>query len=463
MKSQNNRGESKPDLIIKGGTVLTMAKGQSPLHDATVLISGGKIIDVLDADHRGKRPEAGTEIIDARDAIVMPGMINCHTHLAMTLFRGIADDLPLKKWLFEKIFPLEAKVLNPETVYWGSLLGCLELIASGTTCFADGYFFEEATLKAVQKAGLRSLLSQGVIDFAAPGVDDPRKNLIHARSFIERYSGLSKLIRPGIFCHSALTCSGSTLQDAWEISREFGVPFQIHLSETKEEVDEIMVKSVQRPVFYLDQLGILDQNLIAAHSIYLDKDEINCLKQRDVKVVHVPESNMKLGCGIAKISEMICIGLQPGLGTDGCSSNNNLDLFQEMDSAAKLSKVAELDPVALSAKNVLKMATIWGAGILGLQDQIGSIEKGKQADIIVIDLNSPHLCPIYDPASILVYSANGSDVKDVIVNGKILMKDRCFMTLDPAQIMAKVKDLSTKIIGAQGAPVHKSKRAAIRL
>jgi 5-methylthioadenosine/S-adenosylhomocysteine deaminase len=375
----------------------------------------------------------------------MPGLINGHTHTAMTLFRGLADDLPLKQWLFEKIFPAEAKFLNTDTVYWGSRLGCLEMIASGTTCFIDGYFFQDETVRAAHDSGLRALIAQGVIDFPAPGVEDPENNLKVAKEFVERWLGFSDLIMPGIFCHSPLTCSEKTLENAWEISQQFDLPLQIHLSETSDEVSEILKKAGKRPVHYLDELGLINDSLIAAHAVHLDDGEIECLKENGAKVVHVPESNMKLCSGVARVLDMVKLGMPIGLGTDGCSSNNNLDMLQEMDTAAKLSKVFNLDPVALEAETVLRMATTWGASVLGLEDHVGTLEVGKKADIIVVDLHGPNLCPVYDPLSALVYSASGADVKDVIVDGKVLMKDRKFATLDPNETMERVRRISSDI------------------
>ena len=437
--------KKNPDLVIEGGMVITMAEGQAPIIDGRVLISDGIITVIQSRDEKWEKPGIQAEVIDAKEAIVMPGLVNAHTHAAMTLFRGLADDLPLKQWLFEKIFPAEAKFLNPDTVYWGSLLGCLEMIASGTTCIADGYFFQDETVRAVHESGLRGLIAQGVIDFPAPGVPDPKENLKVAREFIERWLGFSDLITPGMFCHSPVTCSEHTLKGAWEISGQFDVPLSIHLSETRDEVKEVIRKTGKRPVFYLDRLGLIDRGLIAAHAIHLDDREMARVKEKRVKIVHLPESNMKLCAGPAPIRDMVNMGLTVGLGTDGCSSNNNLDLFCEMDTAAKLSKVYDLDPVGLNANTVVKMATSWGAAVLGLEKEIGTLEPGKRADIIVVDIDQPHLCPIYDPLSAIVYSANGADVKDVIVNGKALMKNREFTTLDPVEIMEKVKAISRNI------------------
>ncbi len=451
MSSKNQVGHEfqehkvDPDLILEGGIVITMVEGQEPILDAKVYIRDGQITDIRKSVEEDPFFNSDIEIINAKEAIIMPGLINTHSHAAMTLFRGFADDLPLKQWLFEMIFPAEAKFLSPDTVYWGALLGCLEMIASGTTCFADGYFFQDETVRAVHKSGLRALIAQGVIDFPAPGVKDANENLRVAREFIERWYGFSYLITPGIFCHSPLTCSDQTLKGASEISQEFDLPLQIHLSETSEEVNEIMRRTGKRTVFYLDELGLINKRLIAAHAVHLDDTEIKCLMEKEVKVVHVPESNMKLCSGVGKIPKMLKMGMTIGLGTDGCSSNNNLDLLCEMDTAAKLAKVFEFDPISLNAKTVLKMATTWGAAILGLEKYIGTIEVGKKADIIVVDLHNPHLCPIYDPLSAIVYSASGADVKDVIVDGKVLMKNRKFKTLDSIEIMEMVNSISKNI------------------
>jgi len=438
------QSEEGADIIIQGGMLLSMVDGEAPLPNATVLIKGDRIAGIHDTEIRDPIFQE-VPVIDARDGLIMPGLINAHGHTAMTLFRGLADDLPLKQWLFEKIFPAEANHLTAETVYWGALLGCVEMIASGTTTISDGYFFQDATVKAFHEAGLRSLIAQGVIDFPAPGVPDPKDNLKVGRDFIEQWLHFSDLITPGLFCHSPSTCSETTLREAMQISQHFSLPLQIHLSETKEEVQEVTRSAGQKPGLYLDRLGLLTERLIAVHAVHLDDEEIALLARRNVKIVHAPESNMKLSSGAARMSDMLKAGITLGIGTDGCASNNNLDLFLEMDAAAKLDKVFTLNPVNMDAETVLRMATSWGAKILGLEKDIGTIEVGKKADIIVVDLNSPHLTPFYNPYSVLVYSASGSDVKDVIVNGKILMKDRKLCTLDPDLIMDRVNHISRKI------------------
>jgi 5-methylthioadenosine/S-adenosylhomocysteine deaminase len=384
-------------------------------------------------------------VIDARQGFVMPGLVNAHVHAAMTLFRGMADDLPLKEWLFDRIFPAEAEHLCPETVYWGALLGFLEMLMSGTTCFAEGYFFQDETFRAARLVGLRGLIAQGVIDLPAPDLADPRDNLKHAKRFLEKWKGASDRLEPGIFCHSLSTCSRQTIESAWEISQEFQLPMQIHLSETAGEVREVLKDTGMRPVMYLDALGLMKPDLIAAHAVHLDGKEIACMGERGAGAVHVPESNMKLASGVAQVAHMRQKGIPVGLGTDGCSSNNNLDLFGEMDTAAKLGKVMSRDPVEMDAKTVLRMATVEGAAVLGLEKEIGTLEAGKKADIVVVDLDKPHLCPVFDPYSLLVYSASGADVKDVVVNGEILLRDGKPTTVDPGEVMEKVREVAKNI------------------
>jgi len=438
------QGQFAADLVIHAGTLLTMVD-ETPIQDVTVRVKHGVIIGIEKRAENGSLPPEQTQVIDARDAIVMPGLINAHAHAAMTLFRGFSDDLPLKTWLFERIFPAEARWLNPETVYWGALLGCLEMIGSGTTTFADGYFFQDSTMRAVHEAGLRALVAQGIIDYPAPGVPDPSQNIRVGREFVERWSGFSSLVRPGVFVHSPVTCRDQTLNEAYRLSLEFGLPLQIHLSETIDEVEGLAARTGLRPVFHLDRLGLMSPSLIAAHAIHLSDEELALMAERGVKVVHVPESNMKLCSGVARVEEMIRRGLSVGLGTDGCASNNDMDLLLEMDAAAKFGKVFNRDPTQLRAKDVLRMSTKWGAAVLGIESEVGTIAIGKRADIIVVDLKRPHLRPVYDPFSLLVYSANGDDVRDVIVNGRVLMKDRVFQTVDADEVMGRVREIATQI------------------
>lgn len=444
MDAEQGRREppQEQEIVIQGGILLTMVAGESPVQDARLTIRGNRIVDIRSG---GRRDPSGAEVIDARGALIMPGLVNAHGHTAMTLFRGFADDLPLQEWLFTKIFPAESAFLNPDSVYWGALLGGLEMIASGTTTVSDGYFYQDATAQAFQAAGLRALVAQGVIDFPAPGVPDPSENLNAGRRFIEKWRHASDLIRPGLFCHSLTTCSERTLRAAMQISREFSLPLQVHLSETKAEADEVLSRTGEKAAFYLERIALLTDSLIAVHGVHLDDEEIGLIGRRGTGVVHCPESNMKLASGVAGISRMVEMGVPLGLGTDGAASNNDLDLFREMDTAAKLSKVYTLNPMNMGAGMVLEMATLGGAKVLGLEHEIGTLEKGKKADVIVVDLRSPHLAPLYHPQSSLVYSASGGDVKDVLVDGKILMKDRKMTRIDVEEVMARVREIGAKI------------------
>ena len=435
-------------VVIRGGTVLTMAGDLDPLEDTDIHISNG----VIDAIGPGSslEPPRGAEVIDAGGCIVLPGLVNAHTHLAMTLFRGYSDDLPLQRWLFEKIFPAEAAFLSPETVYWGALLGCLEMIASGTTCLADGYFFPDATVRAVSRSGMKALVAQGVIDHPAPGVKDPSKNIEVAASFIESHLGRTPRITPGLFCHSPVTCCTDTLKRAAEVSRRHRVPIQIHLSETASERAGVEAMYRMKPVKYLESIGFLGPDLIAVHAVHIDEEEMFCLREHGVKIIHAPESNMKLCSGIAPIQDCVAVGIPVALGTDGCASNNDLDMFREMDKAAKLGKTREKDPTCLPARVVLSMATSWAASALGLGASTGTLEPGRCADIIVIDTDAPHLCPIYDPYSALVYAARGSDVRDVFIDGAAVMRNRQFTSLDPAEILARVRRLVAEWVTGRG-------------
>jgi len=379
--------------------------------------------------------------IDASGHLAMPGLVNTHTHAAMNLFRGFADDLELMTWLNEYIFPAEAKSVNSEMVYWCSKLSAAEMILAGTTTVADGYFFEDSAAEAFADSGMRSVVAQGVIDFPAPGVPDPAQNVKAAADFIDRWQAQNELIIPAIFCHSPYTCSPDTLKRAKEAARQKNAILFIHLAETKSEIKQIQEQHNTTPVRYLDSLDILDKDTVCVHCVWLDEGDIEILAKSGTKVSTCPQSNMKLGSGIAPLKKILEAGISVGLGTDGCASNNTLDLFSEMDICAKLHKVKDLDPTALPARTVLEMATIAGASVLGLADRIGSLSPGKKADVILLDLMQPHLQPFYHPYA-LVYAARGADVSTVIINGKIIMEDRKILTFDADEAMAKVRKLA---------------------
>jgi 5-methylthioadenosine/S-adenosylhomocysteine deaminase len=441
--AENNQGRSELDVLIRDGLILSLSPKYPDPFIGSVGIQGEQIVFL--APTGDQVPPQAKETIDGRNRLIMPGLVNAHTHGAMSLFRGLADDLPLQIWLEKHIFPAEAAFLSTESVYWGTLLACAEMLLSGTTLCADGYFFMNAAAKAYERSGMRALLCQGVLDFPIPGVPDPSQNIAEAVRFVETWQGASPLLQTGIFCHSPYTCSSETLKTAKNHCREKGVPFFIHLSETREEVSLILKREGKTPPHYLESLALLDSRTVAIHAIHLGPDEIALLARNRVPVVHCPESNMKLASGMAPILEMLQAGLLVGLGTDSCASNNDLDLLTEMDTAAKLAKIQAMDPAVLPARRVLEMATSHGAEVLGQKDRTGSLEIGKAADLILIPLSKPHLMPCHDPYSLLVYSARGSDVDSVMIAGKWVLKNRKILTFDPVEVMDRVNRISRKI------------------
>ena len=441
----------KSDLIIHNAVVITVNPAFDIIDDGVVCIKDG-VFYLVERCKNGISKYPSEEYIDADGGIVMPGLVNAHTHLAMSIFRGLADDLPLSVWLNDHIFPAEQKYLSPETVRAGTRLSCAEMLMSGTTTCCDGYFYEDSVAEAVIETGLRAVLAQGVIDFPAPGVPDPKRNVETAIEFVKKWKNRSPLLTPSIFCHSPYTCSAETLQNAKRAADDMGVRFQIHVAETKKEFDQIQAEHGVSVVKYLDSLGLLNENTIAVHAVWMDSDDIKLLSDNRVKVIHAPESNMKLASGVSPVPEMIEKGMTIGLGTDGCASNNNLDLFAEMDSAAKLHKVFSKDPTVMDAKTVVQTATIQGAKAIGAGDVIGSLEPGKQADLIIIDIHKPHLTPMYHPASHVVYAAQGSDVRDVFVAGKALLRNHEPVCLDVKGIMkqAAAVGVAVKKMQTQG-------------
>ncbi len=426
------------DIVIHNGTVITVNPDFDIIENGLVCVKNDRIEKV--EVRAGDLPLPETkEVIDAGDGIIMPGLVNTHTHLPMSLFRGLADDLPLMTWLNEHIFPAEKKEINPDSVRLGALLSCAEMIISGTTTCCDGYFFEDAVAKAVYDSGMRAVLGQGVMDFPTPGVPDPSDNIRTALEFADKWQDFCPTITPSIFCHSPYTCSADTLTGAKEAANSKGLLFQIHAAETKHERDQILSEQRATPISYLDRIGILDKNTLLVHAIWIDENDMETIARNDAKVSVTTESEMKLASGIAPVPALIEAGITVGLGTDGCASNNDLDLFGEMDLTAKLHKVSTLDPTVMDAQTVLGMATMGGAKALGLAGHIGSLEPGKQADLIIIDTNKPHLVPMYNPVSHIVYAVSGSDVRDVIVSGKILLRNRTILTLDLEDILERVE------------------------
>ncbi|MCP4690693.1 MAG: amidohydrolase [Desulfobacterales bacterium] len=432
------------DILIHNGVIVTVNPAMEIIEDGFICISGEIITRVEARRDDVSLPKAKTTI-DANRGIIMPGLVNAHTHMPMTLFRGLADDLPLMEWLNDHVFPAEANHVNPENVRCGTLLACAELLLSGTTTCCDGYFLEDEVARVVQEVGMRAVVGQGVIDFPAPGVPDPGQNIQAAVDFVEKWMGASSRITPSIFCHSPYTCSRQTLKAAKAAASERGLVFQIHAAETKSERDQITSEHGVSPIQYLDRGGVLDEKTLLVHCVWVDDADVELMAERNVRAVHSPESNMKLGAGVAPVPALMSGGVVVGLGTDGCASNNDLDLLREMDAAAKIHKAVTRDPTVMRAEDVLKMATINGARAIGLDKLTGSLAPGKQADVIIIDVRKPHLTPMYNPTSHIVYAAAGADVRDVMAAGKILVRNGELVAMDLDDVIDRVVEIGKRI------------------
>ncbi|BBO69234.1 N-ethylammeline chlorohydrolase [Desulfosarcina alkanivorans] len=432
------------DVVIHNGTLVTVDRHMRVIENGWIGIEAD-VIRAVESGRPGTPPPGAGLTIDAAGGIVMPGLVNTHTHLPMSLFRGLADDLPLEEWLDDHIFPAEARFIRPDTVHWGTLLSCAELLLSGTTCCCGGYFHEDAVARAVAETGMRAVLAQGVIDFPAPGVPDPAQNIVHARVYAHKWKGGNPLITPSIFCHSPYTCSDDTLKAAKAEAEASGLLYQVHVAETRFERDQSLKERGMTPVARLDRLGLIDRRTLMAHCVWVDDADIDIIARRNGAVSHCPESNMKLASGSAPVAGMLKAGIRVSLGTDGCASNNNLDLFGEMDTAAKLHKLTTGNPTTLGAGSALSMATIDGARAIGLADRIGSLEIGKQADVIILEARAPHLTPLYHPESHIVYAACGADVRHVLVAGRQVVKNRRMLTLNVPEIMDRVNAIAREI------------------
>jgi len=439
--------------LIAGGTLLTMSAKMEIIEDSIIGIKDGIIVAVGKRGYQKNMNYSAQEMIDASGCIVMPGLVNTHTHLPMVCFRGMADDLPLMEWLTKYIFPAEARFVNKKMIYDGAMLAMAEMILSGTTTFCDGYFFEDTIAEAVLVTGMRAVVAQGFADFATP--DNPKfeKMMGAADRFVRRWKPHAPMIIPAFFCHSPYTCSPATLVNVKKAAREADILYLTHLLENKDEIDTIINRYGKKPVQHLYDLGILDDQTVAVHCNWLTEEEMRIFADLGVRVSHNPESSMKLAAGVAPIPAMLKLGITVGLGTDGSASNNDMDMFREMDTAAKIHKVTSLNPTVMNAQKVLEMATVGGAKLLGLDDRIGSIEVGKQADIILVDMNQPHLTPLYNYYSQLVYAARGADTKTSIIGGKIVMKDRQLRTMDLNAVMENVRHIADDIIAKRKAEI----------
>ena len=430
-------------IIISGGKILTSDEKDSIIHNGSIAIDEDTIVDVGRSEDIEAR-FAGRKTIDTRNCLVMPGLINSHTHAAMTCFRGIADDIELMDWLNNYIFPAEARNVNPELAYWGSMLACAEMIKSGTTTFCDMYLFEDETAQVAHQAGMRCLLGEGLFDFPSPNAKNPEDGFAYTRMLIEKWAN-DPLVNIMVEPHSLYTCSPRLIKDAKALADEYNVLFATHLLENKGEAKQLKEKFGKRATAFLRDIGCLDERFFAFHCVCMDEEDIKIFADHGCKIVHNPESNMKLASGAAPISSMLEHGITVGLGTDGCASNNNLDMFGEMSTAAKLEKAERLDPTVMSAKTVTRMATRDGAHVLGMGNITGSLKPGMKADIIIIDLNKPHLTPIYNEYSHIVYAAGGSDVETVIINGRIVMENRMLLTIDENEAMERVRKIAERV------------------
>jgi len=419
--------------LVLSGRYLVIGPDQDVLEQSSVAIAGDTIIEI-GSDLAARYPRA--EHISQAHGLIMPGLINTHTHAAMACFRGLADDLPLMQWLQEYIFPVETK-LTPEIVYQATLLSLCEMIKSGTTTFNDMYLFAGEVARATVESGMRAWLGEVLYDFPSPNYGELENGFAYTRELFAAYKD-HDLVTITVNPHSVYTCAPELLQRLGEAAKENQALYHIHLSENADEISTCRKRYGVSPVQHLDKLGLLGERVVAAHCVMIDDQEIELLARRGVKVAHCQESNMKLASGTAPVVKMLNHGLCVGIGTDGSASNNDVDMFGEMNTVAKIHKVVRMDPTAMNAAATLHAATMGGATLLGAESRIGSLEPGKKADIIVLDMDQPHLTPVYNPVSHLVYAARGSDVIHSVINGRVVMRDRCLTTLDEAAILAEM-------------------------
>lgn len=431
------------DHIICGDYVLTMNEKMDLVRDGAVAVKDTKIVDVDISENIFKK-YSSEKVIEGKGRVVLPGLINTHTHAAMVYFRGLADDMPLKDWLENHIWPAENKWLSHEFVFDATELACLEMLKAGVTTYNDMYFFGNSVAAASKKMGIRAVIGAGIVDFPTKTGNSADDYISNAEKFINEWKG-DDLIIPCIAPHSAYACSPETLKKSKEMAERFDVPLHVHLSETEWETGEIISRYGRRPVEHLESIGFLDERVVAAHCVWVENNEIEILAKRKVGASHCMESNLKLASGFAPVVTMLAAGVKVTFGTDGAASNNDLNILSEMSTAAKIHKAISGDPTVLNSKTVLTMATRWGAEVLGLGDMTGSIEKGKLADIITVDLKKPHLTPMYDVYSHIVYAAMASDVETVMVNGKLLLNNGMFVAADEEEILQKASEWGRKI------------------
>jgi 5-methylthioadenosine/S-adenosylhomocysteine deaminase len=431
------------DLLVTGGTIVTMDGERRVIENGALAVKGDAIAAV------GRRAEITTRYtaartLDARGKLVLPGLINTHNHAPMALFRGIRDDVVLQEWLEKYIFPAEARNVTPDFVEAGARLGVLEMLKGGTTLYADMYYFEDVIARVTKAAGMRGVLGETIIDFPSPDSKTPTDALIYTEKFLQRWKG-DPLIRAAVAPHSIYTNGEQTLRSSFALARKYGAPILIHLSETMREREESLQKNAASPPAYLERLGLLGPDVLAAHCVWLDADDIALLVRRGVGCAHNPSSNMMLSSGAAPVPEMIRAGLRLGLGTDGAASNNDLSMFEEMDLAAKLQKLVRNQPSVVTAQQMVELATIGGARALHMEDELGSLEAGKKADFILVRTNAPHAVPEFNVYSQIVYSLKASDVETVVIAGRIVVQNRRALTLHEAEVIAAARRYAEKV------------------
>ena len=437
-----DKKQNKADLKIKGVKLLCMDKDYHFYEDGCLLVSNGKIIG---AGHNNDFTHIEAyRVIDGYNKLCMPGLVNTHTHAGMSIYRGVADDLPLMTWLNEHIWPLEAKFGTKESVNVGTRLSLIEMLRSGTTTFCDMYFFAEEVGAIAKEYGMRAIIGEGIIDFPTPSMKSPGDALDHMAYLVEKW-GNEDLISVAFSPHAPYSCDKGVLKEAKSRANALNCLFHIHLSESQNEVEQCREKFGLTPTAYLDSLGIIDRNSIAAHCVHLTEEDRQIIVEKGMGVSHNPQSNMKISSGIAPIFDLIQKGARVGIGTDGCASNNNLNMFEEMDFASKLQKVDTMNPTALDAKTTVSIGTLWGADILGLSNVCGSLEVGKDADFILIDLDQPQLTPFYNPYSHIIYAMNGSEVDSVFIKGNSIMEKRIFTSIDMESVMNEAKSFEKDI------------------
>lgn len=433
-------------MLVTGATIISMDPDRHVIENGFLAVRGDEIVAIgQSAAVRYPKGIIAKTRIDASGKLIIPGLINGHTHIPMTLMRGLKDDVVLDDWLYKFIFPAEARNVTEDYVRWGSRLGLAEMIRGGTTTFADMYYFEDAVAEETKAAGLRGVLGETWIDFPAPDNKNEPEMAAYTEKFIKKWHG-DPQIHAAVAPHSIYTCSEKTLRDAAALARTYHAPILIHLAEMRKEFVDSLEKNGTTPVQYLERIEVLGPDVVAAHCIWTDNTDMKILAERQVGCVHNPSSNMMLASGVAPVVDQRAAGMRVGLGTDGpAGSNNDLNMMEEMDLAAKLQKTYRVDPRALGAKGALEMATIEGARALHMEKEIGSLEEGKKADFVVLSLDAPNAVPMYDVYSQVVYALKASDIETVVAGGEIVLKDGKVLTVDERQAIAKARQYGQKV------------------